>query len=77
MSGLDILGYSSFIVSLVGVLLNANKKISCWPVWLISNMGWILYSIIQGDYPQIVLWITFSAFNVYGWIQWKREKYKL
>jgi len=74
MSGLDILGYSSFVVSLIGILLNAKKKISCWPVWLVSNAGWIVYSLIQKDVPSIVLWITFSAFNVYGWIQWRKDK---
>jgi len=74
MSGLDILGYSSFVVSLIGILLNAKKKISCWPVWLVSNAGWIVYSLIQRDYPQIILWIAFSAFNVYGWIQWAKDK---
>jgi nicotinamide riboside transporter PnuC len=76
MNGLDILGYSTFIVSLIGILLNAKKKISCWPVWLVSNVGWIVYSLIHRDIPQIVLWITFSAFNVYGWIQWKKDQKK-
>ena len=73
MGGLDILGYSSFGVSLIGILLNAKKKIACWPVWLVSNVGWIVYSLIQKDIPQLILWITFSAFNVYGWIQWKKD----
>jgi nicotinamide mononucleotide transporter len=74
MSGLDVLGYSSFVVSLIGILLNAKKKISCWPVWLVSNAGWIVYSLIEKDVPSIVLWIAFSAFNVYGWIQWKKDQ---
>jgi hypothetical protein len=65
MNGLDILGYSSFVVSLIRIILNLKKKISCWPVWLVSNVGWIVYSVIQKDIPSIVLWITFSAFNVY------------
>jgi nicotinamide mononucleotide transporter len=74
MSGLDILGYSSFVVSLIGILLNAKKKIACWPVWLVSNAGWMVYSLIEKDVPSMILWIAFSAFNVYGWIQWRKDK---
>ena len=74
MNGLDILGYSSFAVSLIGILLNAKKNILCWPVWLASNAGWITYSVYQGDFPQILLWITFTAFNFYGWLQWGKDK---
>jgi hypothetical protein len=22
----------------------------------------------------MILWIAFSAFNVYGWIQWRKDK---
>jgi nicotinamide riboside transporter PnuC len=76
MNGLDILGYSSFAVSLLGILLNSKKKINCWPVWLVSNAGWIVYSIIEKDPPSTVLWIAFSAFNVYSWIQWKKDEKK-
>lgn len=50
MSGVDVLGYSSFLVSIIGILLNAKKKIACWPVWLVSNSGWIVYSILQKGY---------------------------
>ena len=73
MSGVDVLGYSSFLVSIIGIFLNAKKKIACWPVWLVSNSGWIVYSILQKDIPQVILWIAFSVSNVYGWYQWKKD----
>ena len=74
MNGLDILGYGSFVVSLIGIILNAKKNILCWPVWIASNFGWITYSLYQGDFPQILLWITFTAFNFYGWLKWSTDK---
>lgn len=70
------LGYFATLVSLIGIILNAQKNIWCWPVWLISNAGWIVYSVLQNDIPQIILWIAFSAFNVYGWIQWRKDRKK-
>jgi len=74
MSSLLILGYLAAIVSLIGIVLNAQKHMSCWPVWLVSNVMWITYSVIEGDVPSIVLWVTFSIFNIYGWIKWKKDR---
>jgi nicotinamide mononucleotide transporter len=74
MTGLEVLGYSTFLVSLIGIILNAKKNILCWPVWLVSNAGWITYSIIRKDFPQLILWICFTAFNFYGWWQWKKDE---
>lgn len=73
MEYLLILGYAAAAVSLIGIFLNAKKLMACWPIWLVSNVMWITYSGIEGDVPSIVLWITFSIFNVYGWIKWKQD----
>lgn len=73
MSSLLLLGYIAAVVSLAGIILNAKKMMACWPVWLVSNIMWITYSGIEGDIPSVVLWITFSIFNIYGWIQWRKD----
>ena len=67
------LGYFAALISLIAIVLNARKNILCWPIFLFSNILWITYSILEGDVPSILLWILFSIFNVYGWIQWKRD----
>ena len=73
MSSLLILGYIAAIVSLIGIFLNARKHMGCWPVWLVSNIMWITYSGIEGDMPSIILWVTFSIFNIYGWWKWRKD----
>ena len=74
MTNLEMLGYIAALISLMGVVLNAKKNIWCWAIWLVSNGFWIVYSAIEGDIPSVILWSMFSLFNVYGWIQWKKEK---
>ena len=69
-----ILGYLAAFVSLMGIILNARKIMACWPIWLLSNVMWITYSGIEGDVPSIILWTTFSIFNVYGWWKWRQDK---
>ena len=74
MSWLLILGYLAAVTSLVGIVLNAQKHMACWPIWLVSNVMWLTYSGIEGDVPSLILWTTFSIFNVYGWIKWRKDK---
>ena len=73
MSKIEVLGYVSFVLSVTGVYLNAQKKIWCWPIWIISNIGWIAQSFITKDYPSLFLWICFSFLNGYGWYKWKKD----
>jgi nicotinamide mononucleotide transporter len=69
-----IVGWTATIISIIGIILNARKNILCWPVWLTSNILWIIYFIPSMDMPSIILWVVFSMFNVYGWMQWKKDK---
>ena len=71
---LVVLGYIAAAVSLVGIILNAQKLMACWPVWIFSNFLWITYSGIQGDVPYIILWSVFTLSNVYGWVQWRKTR---
>jgi nicotinamide mononucleotide transporter len=72
-----LLGYIAAFVSLVGILLNARKNIWCWPVWLVSNVLWIYYSVVEGDIPSIILWSMFSGANLWGWYIWSKENKKI
>ena len=76
MTPLDLLGYGCVLISLTGIALNAKKNILCWPIWILSNVGWITYSILGVNYPYVVLWVIFLFSNVYGWQQWHKTNKK-
>ena len=62
----------ALILSVIGIMLNAKKNILCWIVWIASNICWIVYLIPLGQTAQILLWVIFGSFNMYGWYEWKK-----
>ena len=71
---MEIIGWIATVLSIIGIVLNAKKLISCWPVWLLSNVLWIIYFVNMWNPQSLILWIVFFAFNIYGWVQWKKDK---
>lgn len=71
-----MLGWMSFALALVGVVLNGNKNLWCWPIWLASNVLLVMYSftVTPIAYPLVVESIVFFATNIYGWRKWYKEK---
>jgi len=72
-----MLGWIAFALSVIGILFNAKKVIWCWPIWLVSNVMWIIHIWIQPtpDYSALSLWVVFFISNVYGWFQWGRDSH--
>lgn len=62
-------------VSILGSILNVYKKKVCFIVWNIGNLGWIILGLLVPTIrPQLPLWLVFSAINIWGYLQWKKEK---
>lgn len=61
------------ILSIIGVFLNAKKKILCWPFWIASNVLWIVYSVATAQWALLVLWVVFLGTNIYGWREWRKK----
>jgi len=56
----------AFGLSAIGIILNAQKLIICWPIWIFSNFVWISYSWPKKEWAYVSLWIIFGLFNIYG-----------
>ena len=62
-------------LSITGIFLNAKKHIGCWPVWITANILWAYHSIFEiPETSQLVLWLVFIISNIYGWIEWRKDK---
>ena len=64
------LDWIGFMFTMLGLLLNANKISWCWPVWLASNLFWILHFYPRKERASVFMNLCLAAFNIYGWHRW-------
>ena len=68
-----MVAWTAFVISFLGLVLNAKQKILCWPVWIFSNGLWIYHSIQIEEWAAVTTWVLFTFGNIYGWIQWHKK----
>ncbi len=59
-------------MSIAGTWLNIQKKTSCWIVWSIANLGWIISFVMKRMPAEASLFIVYLGLSVYGWLKWRR-----
>lgn len=62
------------IISLAGNFLNSTKRISGFYIWIVCNLGWLIYDIINGIYSRAVLDIVQTGFCILGIYEWRKKK---
>lgn len=62
------------ILSVIGVILNSQKKVSGFYFWLPSNVGWIVVDIHRDLYAQAALFVFYTIMCIYGIYKWKKNK---
>jgi nicotinamide mononucleotide transporter len=62
--------------SILGIFLNAKKNILCWPIWIASDILWIIFFILNPPtiWSSIILYVVFGVMNIYGWVEWNKSK---
>lgn len=70
----NILSFLALTLSLSGNFLIIYKKIIGFPVWILSNILWIVVNFIEvPNYSQIFMFLAYAGTSVYGWYQWNHE----
>ena len=71
---IEILGWVSTVILLIGYYLNAKKLLSSWCFWVIGNTGMLIYALLIQSYSVAFLSIILIGMNIYGYISWKHNK---
>lgn len=64
---IQILGWLSTLLVLIGFWLNAKKQLY-WAliIWIIGDIGWIVYDIAIDNYSHCTLSTIIILINLYG-----------
>ena len=73
---LELLAWAVMAISIVGSLLNAQKRVSGFYFWTCSNLFWIGSNIHHGLYAQAGVFIFYTGICIYGLITWKKTDKK-
>lgn len=60
--------------SLVGQYWMANKRLQCWPLWLVLDAVYVGMFLSVGLHMTALLYLAFTGLAAYGWWQWSRPQ---
>ena len=74
---MELFGWICTIMIIIGFILNSigNLKYAIY-VWIIGDIGWILYDISIRNYSHLALSIIIVIINVYGLYKLKENEDK-
>jgi nicotinamide riboside transporter PnuC len=70
---MDIFTWIITILAIVGVVLNINKRVEGFYLWVGSNLAWGVIDYNAGLYAQAVLFIVYTGLSVWGIIEWRKK----
>lgn len=55
----------------LGMVLVA--KAAGFAVWTLGNAIWIALAAVRRDWPQVALFVVYSALNLWGLVAWRKQ----
>ena len=64
----------AMLAGLGGNLLMAKKNILVYPVWILSNILWIIVGFLTYvNVSQMFMYSVYTIMQIYGWREWKKK----
>ena len=72
---IEVLGWTSTALVLLGYILNAKTKFkAAMVVWIVGDIGWITYDFYIDNISNLVLSTVIININLYGILKKKKKK---
>ncbi len=60
-------------LTVIGVVLNVKKHRSCFFIWSLTNIFWVIYNYSTGSYAQSAVFAVYFCLAIWGIIRWGRD----
>jgi nicotinamide riboside transporter PnuC len=71
-----MISWIASVLTILAIILNGFKNIWCWPIYMVTNILWIVYFIPKLEWAVIVLNLVFFIINILALIKWKKDQQK-
>ena len=70
---IEVLGWASTALVLLGYILNAKMKYrAAMVVWIVGDIGWVTYDFFITNVSHLVLSVVIISINLYGIYEQKK-----
>ncbi len=70
----ESIGWLGTILIMLGYYLNAQKYKTCFIIWGLGNIVFLVYSYLINAIPQLAVSVFVLGMNVYGYKQWSKDE---
>ena len=71
-NSVDLIGWIGTVMVILGYYFNAKKIKTCFIIWGLGNVAFLIYAILIDAPPQIAISIFVIVMNVYGFKEWSK-----
>jgi len=64
-------------LTIFGAILNSMRNKWGFIVWIIANIGWIIFNALTETYSQIPVWLAMTVISIFGFINWKNHEQEI
>jgi|TARA_Y100000992_G_C20823339_1_gene285895 hypothetical protein len=72
-NSVDLIGWIGTVMIIFGYYFNAKKIKTCFIIWGLGNVAFLIYAILIDAPPQIAISIFVIVMNVYGFKEWSKD----
>jgi len=62
--------WTATAITIIGVILNAEKSSYCWVFYLVGNTGFLVYFIPKKEWSMVILNCFYVCLNIWGLFRW-------
>lgn len=70
---MTIITYLITAITLIGTVANSLQKRWCFYIWIPTNLFWVIYNLVIGQYAQAILYTVNTITSIIGLIQWTKK----
>jgi membrane protein implicated in regulation of membrane protease activity len=71
-----VIGWIATLLCIIANLLVVKKR-NGFLLWFVGTGILLILALLDCNWSQVFLFLTYEIINIFGYVKWKQDKYKL